>query len=87
MSTQTDGRESVRGVDIGATPLARLTHIELTGDKTFNGVCGAESRMGPRIRGGSSNALLMEVQARAIAPIGRRFLPPPIANPESGAKQ
>jgi len=42
-----DGRpdELVRGVDIVGTPLAALTKIVATGDKTevFNGYCGAES--------------------------------------------
>jgi TldD protein len=42
-----DGRpdELVRGVDIVGTPLAALSRILMTGEKTevFNGICGAES--------------------------------------------
>jgi predicted Zn-dependent protease len=87
-----DGRpdELVRGVDIVGTPLAALTHIELTGDKTdvFNGVCGAESGWVPV--SAVAPAMLfseMEVQKRAQSHNRPPILPPPAADTESGAKR
>jgi len=87
-----DGRpdELVRGVDIVGTPLAALTHIELTGDKTdvFNGVCGAESGWVPV--SAAAPAMLfseMEVQKRAQSHNRPPILPPPTADTDSGAKR
>ena len=64
-----DGRpdELVRGVDIVGTPLAAMSRILVTGQKTeiFNGVCGAESGNVPV--SAASPAILfaeMEVQKR-----------------------
>ena len=87
-----DGRpdELVRGVDIVGTPLAALTHITLTGDKTdvFNGVCGAESGWVPV--SASAPAMLfseMEVQKRAQSHNRPPILSPPAFDSPNGAKQ
>jgi predicted Zn-dependent protease len=65
-----DGRpdELTRGVDIVGTPLAAMSHILLTGEKTevFNGICGAESGSVPV--SAAAPAMLfsdIEVQKRA----------------------
>ena len=77
-----DGRpdELVRGVDIVGTPLAALTRIQLTGEKTeiFNGICGAESGSVPVAA--AAPAMLfseMEVQKRAHSHVRPPILPPP----------
>jgi TldD protein len=77
-----DGRpdELVRGVDIVGTPLAALTHITLTGDKTdvFNGVCGAESGWVP-VAAAAPEMLFseMEVQKRSQSHNRPPILAPP----------
>ena len=65
-----DGRpdELIRGVDIVGTPLAAMSRILLTGEKTevFNGICGAESGSVPV--SAAAPAMLfsdIEVQKRA----------------------
>jgi TldD protein len=79
-----DGRpdELVRGVNIVGTPLAALSRIEITGEKTevFNGICSAES--GPIPVAAASPAMLfseIEVQKRASS-LSR---PPTLPKPES----
>jgi predicted Zn-dependent protease len=62
-----DGRpdELVRGVDIVGTPLAALTKIVATGDKTevFNGYCGAESGSVP-VSAASPAILISELEVQ-----------------------
>jgi TldD protein len=77
-----DGRpdELVRGVDIVGTPLAALTKIVATGDKTevFNGYCGAESGSVPVAA--ASPAILtseLEVQKKETSTDRPPILPPP----------
>ena len=81
-----DGRpdELVRGVDIVGTPLAALTKIVATGDKTevFNGYCGAESGSVPV--SASSPAILtseLEVQKKEASTDRPPILPPPAHDP------
>ncbi len=83
-----DGRpdELVRGVDIVGTPLAALTKIVATGDKTevFNGYCGAESGSVPV--SASSPAILtseLEVQKKEASTDRPPILPPPAHDPLS----
>jgi len=77
-----DGRpdELTRGVDIVGTPLAALSRILLTGEKTevFNGVCGAESGSMPV--SAAAPAMLfsdIEVQKRSHSLSRPPILPPP----------
>jgi len=77
-----DGRpdELTRGVDIVGTPLAAMSHILLTGEKTevFNGICGAESGNVPV--SAAAPAMLfsdIEVQKRAHSLDRPPILPPP----------
>jgi predicted Zn-dependent protease len=77
-----DGRpdELVRGVDIVGTPLAAMTRILLTGEKTeiFNGICGAESGNVPV--SAAAPAMLfseIEVQKRQHSVSRPPILPPP----------
>ena len=77
-----DGRpdELVRGVDIVGTPLAAMSRILLSGEKTevFNGMCGAESGSIPV--SAASPAMLfseIEVQKRAHSLDRPPILPPP----------
>ncbi|HXX23052.1 MAG TPA: metallopeptidase TldD-related protein [Terriglobia bacterium] len=77
-----DGRpdELTRGVDIVGTPLAAISRILLTGEKTevFNGVCGAESGSVPV--SAAAPAMLfsdIEVQKRAHSLNRPPILPPP----------
>jgi predicted Zn-dependent protease len=77
-----DGRpdELVRGVDIVGTPLAALTKIVATGDKTevFNGYCGAESGSVPV--SAASPAILtseLEVQKKQSSTDRPPILPAP----------
>ncbi len=77
-----DGRpdELVRGVDIVGTPLAAMSHILMTGDKTdvFNGVCGAESGFIPVST--AAPAMLfseIEVQKKPASVNRPPILPPP----------
>jgi predicted Zn-dependent protease len=77
-----DGRpdELTRGVDIVGTPLAALSRILLTGEKTevFNGICGAESGSVPV--SAAAPAMLfsdIEVQKRAHSLSRPPILPPP----------
>jgi predicted Zn-dependent protease len=77
-----DGRpdELTRGVDIVGTPLAALSRILLTGEKTevFNGICGAESGSVPV--SAAAPAMLfsdIEVQKRAHSLNRPPILPPP----------
>jgi len=77
-----DGRpdELTRGVDIVGTPLAAMSRILLTGEKTevFNGVCGAESGSVPV--SAAAPAMLfsdIEVQKRAHSLDRPPILPPP----------
>jgi TldD protein len=83
-----DGRpdQLVRGVDIVGTPLAALTKIVATGDKTevFNGYCGAESGSVPV--SASSPAILtseLEVQKKEASTDRPPILPPPAHDPLS----
>jgi len=77
-----DGRpdELVRGVDIVGTPLAALTKIVATGDKSevFNGYCGAESGSVP-VAAASPAILIseMEVQKKETSTDRPPILPPP----------
>jgi predicted Zn-dependent protease len=80
-----DGRpdELVRGVDIVGTPLAAMSRVLLTGEKTevFNGMCGAESGSIPV--SAASPAMLfteLEVQKRSHALDRPPILPPPGAD-------
>src|ERR1700738_253811 len=82
-----DGRqdELVRGVDIVGTPLASLTKIVATGDKTevFNGYCGAESGSVPV--SAASPAILtseLEVQKKPASSDRPPILPPPAHDAE-----
>lgn len=77
-----DGRpdELVRGVDIVGTPLAAMSRILLTGERTevFNGMCGAESGSIPV--SAASPAMLfseIEVQKRSHSLDRPPILPPP----------
>jgi predicted Zn-dependent protease len=77
-----DGRpdELTRGVDIVGTPLAAISRILLTGEKTevFNGICGAESGSVPV--SAAAPAMLfsdIEVQKRAHSLSRPPILPPP----------
>jgi predicted Zn-dependent protease len=77
-----DGRpdELTRGVDIVGTPLAAISRILLTGEKTevFNGICGAESGSVPV--SAAAPAMLfsdIEVQKRAHSLNRPPILPPP----------
>jgi TldD protein len=77
-----DGKpdELVRGVDIVGTPLAALTKIVATGDKTevFNGYCGAESGSVPV--SAASPAILtseLEVQKKESSKDTPPILPSP----------
>jgi predicted Zn-dependent protease len=77
-----DGRpdELTRGVDIVGTPLAAMSRILLTGEKTevFNGMCGAESGSVPV--SAAAPAMLfsdIEVQKRAHSLNRPPILPPP----------
>ena len=85
-----DGRpdELVRGVDIVGTPLAALTRILLTGEKTdvFNGVCGAESGFIPVAA--AAPAMLfsdIEVQKRGHSLMPAPALPNPSESPKPTA--
>jgi TldD protein len=87
-----DGRpdELVRGVDIVGTPLAALTKIVATGDKTevFNGYCGAESGSVPV--SADSPAILtseLEVQKKETSTDRPPILPPPAHDPEAKGGQ
>jgi predicted Zn-dependent protease len=77
-----DGRpdELTRGVDIVGTPLAAISRILLTGEKTevFNGVCGAESGSVP-VSAAAPAMLLsdIEVQKRSHSLNRPPILPPP----------
>ena len=77
-----DGRpdELVRGVDIIGTPLAALTRLTLTGDKTevFNGQCGAESGTIP-VAAAAPAVLFSEIEVQKKAQAHQRppILPPP----------
>jgi predicted Zn-dependent protease len=82
-----DGRpdELVRGVDIVGTPLASLTKIVATGDKTevFNGYCGAESGSVPV--SAASPAILtseLEVQKKPASSDRPPILPAPAHDTE-----
>jgi predicted Zn-dependent protease len=86
-----DGRpnELVRGVDIVGTPLAALTRILITGDKTdvFNGMCGAESGQVPVAA--AAPAMLfseIEVQKRAHQLNRPPVLPSPAETGETPEK-
>jgi predicted Zn-dependent protease len=77
-----DGRpdELTRGVDIVGTPLAAISRILLTGEKTevFNGICGAESGSVPV--SAAAPAMLfsdIEVQKRVHSLNRPPILPPP----------
>jgi predicted Zn-dependent protease len=77
-----DGRpdELTRGVDIVGTPLAAMSRILLTGEKTevFNGICAAESGNVPV--SAAAPAMLfsdIEVQKRAHSLNRPPILPPP----------
>ena len=77
-----DGRpdELTRGVDIVGTPLAAMSRILLTGEKTevFNGICGAESGSVPV--SAAAPAMLfsdIEVQKRTHSLNRPPILPPP----------
>ena len=77
-----DGRpdELTRGVDIVGTPLAAMSRVLLTGEKTevFNGICGAESGSVPV--SAAAPAMLfsdIEVQKRAHSLNRPPILPPP----------
>lgn len=85
-----DGRpdELVRGVDIVGTPLAALSRILLTGERTdiFNGVCGAESGSVPV--SAAAPAMLfseVEVQKRAHSLNRPPILPSPTDTPSGQA--
>jgi predicted Zn-dependent protease len=87
-----DGRpdELVRGVDIVGTPLAALTKIVATGDKTevFNGYCGAESGSVPV--SAASPAILtseLEVQKKESSTDRPPILPPPAHDPMKSGGQ
>jgi len=87
-----DGRpdELVRGVDIVGTPLAALTKIVATGDKTetFNGYCGAESGSVPV--SADSPAILtseLEVQKKETSTDRPPILPPPAHDPQATGGQ
>jgi TldD protein len=87
-----DGRpdELVRGVDIVGTPLAALTKIVATGDKTevFNGYCGAESGSVPVAA--ASPAILtseLEVQKKQADTDAPPILPPPAHDPQAKGGQ
>lgn len=81
-----DGRpdELVRGVDIVGTPLAALTKIVATGNKTevFNGYCGAESGSVP-VAAASPAILIseLEVQKKETSTDRPPILPPPAHDP------
>ena len=72
-----DGRpdELVRGVDIVGTPLAALTRILMTGEKTdiFNGICGAESGWIP-VSAAAPAMLFSEIEVQKR---GHSLTPPP----------
>jgi len=77
-----DGRpdELVRGVNIVGTPLAALSRIEITGEKTdvFNGICSVESGSIPVAA--AAPAMLfseIEVQRRASSLSHPPTLPKP----------
>jgi TldD protein len=77
-----DGRpdEMVRGVDIVGTPLAAMSRILVTGNKTevFNGICGAESGRVPVAA--AAPAILfadLETQKRPHSLNRPPILPPP----------
>jgi len=82
-----DGRpdELVRGVDIVGTPLAALSRILVTGEKTevFNGVCGAESGAIP-VSAGAPAMLFsdIEVQKRGHSLTPMPALPKPSETPD-----
>ena len=87
-----DGRpdELVRGIDIVGTPLAAISRILVTGEKTdvFNGICGAESGQVPVAA--AAPAMLfseIEVQKRVHSLNRPPILPAPsdAAAKESGA--
>jgi len=85
-----DGRpdELVRGVDIVGTPLAALTRILVTGEKTdvFNGICGAESGFIPVAA--AAPAMLfsdIEVQKRGHSLTPAPALPTPAESPKPTA--
>jgi len=87
-----DGRpdELVRGIDIVGTPLAAISRILVTGEKTdvFNGICGAESGQVPVAA--AAPAMLfseIEVQKRVHSLNRPPILPAPsdVAAKESGA--
>jgi TldD protein len=79
-----DGRpdELVRGVNIVGTPLAALSRIEITGEKTdvFNGICGAESGSIP-VAAAAPAMLFSEIEVQRRASSLTR--PPTLPKPES----
>ena len=79
-----DGRpdELVRGVNIVGTPLAALSRIEITGDKTdvFNGICTAESGSIP-VAAAAPAMLFSEIEVQKRASSLTR--PPTLPKPES----
>ena len=81
-----DGRpdELVRGVDIVGTPLAALSRIVMTGEKTevFNGICGAESGSIP-VAAAAPAMLFSEIEVQKRARSVSR--PPTLPKPESPA--
>jgi len=77
-----DGKpdELVRGIDIVGTPLAAMTRILVTGEKTdiFNGVCGAESGQVPVAAAAPAMVFSeIEVQKRAHSLERPPLLPAP----------
>jgi len=79
-----DGRpdELVRGVNIVGTPLAALSRIVMTGEKTevFNGICGAESGSIP-VAAAAPAMLFSEIEVQKRASSLSR--PPTLPKPES----
>ncbi len=79
-----DGRpdELVRGVNIVGTPLAALSRIEVTGEKTevFNGICGAESGSIP-VAAAAPAMLFSEIEVQKRASSTTRL--PTLPKPES----
>jgi TldD protein len=81
-----DGRpdELVRGIDIVGTPLAAMSRILVTGEKTdvFNGVCGAESGQVP-VAAAAPAMLFSEIEVQKQAHSLNR--PPILPAPSDGA--
>ena len=81
-----DGKqELVRGIDISGTPLVALQSIRAASREieTFNGVCGAESRLGAGVGVGAEPAAREARGREGLHPAGPPAAPRPPVDPQA----